>query len=121
MSRKVLVVDDSATERYFLTDLLSRNGWQVVTAQDGDEALDKTRAERPAVVLMDVVMPGVNGFQATRALARDPGTRDIPVILCTSKGTDTDKIWGMRQGARGYLVKPIRPDELLAKLAEVLG
>lgn len=120
MSRKVLIVDDSPTERFFLTELLVRHGWQVVTAEDGDQALDKTRAERPAVVLMDVVMPGVNGYQATRALARDPGTRDVPVILCTSKGTDTDRIWGLRQGARGYLVKPIRPAELLAKLAEIV-
>ena len=120
MSRKVLIVDDSATERRFLTDLLAGNGWDVVTAENGDEGVAKTRAERPAVVLMDVVMPGVNGYQATRALSRDPGTRDIPVILCTSKGTDTDRIWGLRQGARGYLVKPIRPDELLAKLAEIV-
>lgn len=120
MSRKVLIADDSATERFFLADLLAKNGWEVVTAGDGNEAMAKTRAERPAVVLMDVVMPGVNGFQATRALMRDPSTQNIPVILCTSKGNETDKIWGMRQGARGYLVKPIRPDELLAKLAEIL-
>ena len=120
MSRKVLIADDSATERFFLADLLAKNGWEVVTAENGDEALTKTRTERPSVVLMDVVMPGVNGFQATRALARDPVTQAIPVILCTSKGNETDKIWGLRQGARGYLVKPIRPDELLAKLAEIL-
>ncbi len=119
MTRKVLVVDDSATERFYLADLLAKNGYDVVTAENGEEALEKTRAERPAVVLMDVVMPGVNGFQATRALSRDPSTQSIPVILCTSKSEETDRIWGMRQGAKAYLTKPIQPAELLAKLAEM--
>jgi twitching motility two-component system response regulator PilH len=116
---KVLVVDDSPTERFFIADLLSKNGYHVVTAENGDEALDKTRSERPSVVLMDVVMPGTNGFQATRAISRDPQTHEIPVILCTTKSTETDRIWGMRQGAVDYLVKPIKPDELLAKLAKI--
>ncbi len=119
MSRKVLIVDDSPTERFFLADLLAKQGWDVVTAENGEEGLAKARIERPAVVLMDVVMPGVNGYQATRSLSRDPQTQSIPVILCTSKGLETDKIWGMRQGARAYLVKPIQPAELLAKLAEL--
>ncbi len=115
---KVLVVDDSPTERFFIADLLSKAGYHVVTAENGEEALDKTRSERPAVVLMDVVMPGTNGFQATRALNRDPETESIPVILCTTKSNETDRIWGMRQGAKDYLVKPIKPDELLAKLIQ---
>lgn len=119
MSRKVLIVDDSPTERFFLADLLAKQGWIVVTAENGEEGLAKARSEQPAVVLMDVVMPGVNGYQATRSLSRDPQTQAIPVILCTSKGLETDKIWGMRQGARAYLVKPIQPAELLAKLAEL--
>jgi twitching motility two-component system response regulator PilH len=115
---KILVVDDSPTERFFIADLLSKAGYHVVTAENGEEALDKTRSERPAVVLMDVVMPGTNGFQATRALNRDPETEHIPVILCTTKSNETDRIWGMRQGAKDYLVKPIKPDELLAKLVQ---
>jgi twitching motility two-component system response regulator PilH len=116
---KVLVVDDSPTERFFIADLLSKHGYHVVTAENGDEALDKTRSERPSVVLMDVVMPGTNGFQATRAISKDPQTHEIPVILCTTKSNETDRIWGMRQGAVDYLVKPIKPDELLAKLAKI--
>lgn len=116
---KVLVVDDSPTERFFIADLLSKHGYHVVTAENGDEALDKTRSERPGVVLMDVVMPGTNGFQATRAISKDPTTNEIPVIICTTKSNETDRIWGMRQGAVDYLVKPIKPDELLAKLAKI--
>jgi twitching motility two-component system response regulator PilH len=116
---KVLVVDDSPTERFYIADLLSKHGYHVVTAENGEEALDKTRSERPSVVLMDVVMPGTNGFQATRALNKDPSTTDIPVILCTTKSNETDKIWGMRQGAKEYLVKPIKAEELLATVAKV--
>ncbi|UCE32962.1 MAG: response regulator [Burkholderiales bacterium] len=119
VAHKVLIVDDSPTERYFLADLLTRNGYEVLTAENGDEAIAKTRSERPGLVVMDVVMPGASGYQVTRALSRDPDTQTIPVILCTSKGAETDRIWGLRQGAREYLVKPIKPEELLAKVAEL--
>ncbi len=115
--KKILVVDDSPTERYFLVELLSKNGYQVLTAENGEEGVSKAKAEQPDLVLMDVVMPGVNGYQATRALNRDETTQHIPVILCTSKGLETDKIWGLRQGAVDYLVKPVDGDELLAKIA----
>ena len=117
--RKILVVDDSPTERFFLADLLSKRGYEVVTAASGEEALLKVRSERPSLVLMDVVMPGTSGFQATRTIARDPATQAIPVILCTSKGAESDRIWGMRQGAKEYVVKPINPEELLAKIASL--
>jgi twitching motility two-component system response regulator PilH len=116
---KVLVVDDSPTERFYIADLLSKHGYHVVTAENGEEAVDKTKSEKPSVVLMDVVMPGTNGFQATRALNKDPETQDVPVILCTAKSNETDRIWGLRQGAKDYLVKPIKPDELLAKIARL--
>ncbi len=116
---KILVVDDSPTERFFLAELLARKGYTVITAENGAQAIEKVRQERPDVVLMDVVMPGPNGFQVTRALARDPDTQDIPVILCTSKAAESDRIWGLRQGARGYLVKPVRPEELLARVADL--
>jgi twitching motility two-component system response regulator PilH len=119
MSQKILIVDDSPTERYFLADLLGKQGYIVITAENGSEGYQKAKAERPDLVLMDVVMPGTSGFQATRALARDPETQAIPVIMCTSKGTETDRIWGLRQGARDYLVKPIQPDELLSKIADL--
>jgi twitching motility two-component system response regulator PilH len=115
--QKILVVDDSPTERYFLTDILVKNGFSVSTAENGEEALLKVKADKPQLILMDVVMPGQNGFQITRAIARDPANQDVPIIICTSKGQETDRIWGLRQGARDYIVKPIDPQELLSKIA----
>ncbi|MBC3882030.1 response regulator [Undibacterium sp. LX40W] len=115
--QKILIVDDSPTERYFLTDILVKNGFSVSTAENGEDALLKIKADKPQLILMDVVMPGQNGFQITRAISRDPDTQDVPVIICTSKNQETDRIWGLRQGARDYLVKPIDPQELLAKIA----
>ena len=115
--QKILVVDDSPTERYFLSDILIKNGFSVSTAENGEEALLKVKADRPQLILMDVVMPGQNGFQVTRAISRNPETQDVPIIICTSKGQETDRIWGLRQGARDYLVKPVDPQELLAKIA----
>ncbi|HNC53188.1 MAG TPA: response regulator [Accumulibacter sp.] len=115
--RKILVVDDSPTERHVLAALLTGSGYEVITAESGEEGIAKARSELPDLVLMDVVMPGLNGYQATRTLTRDPVTKDIPVIVCTSKGQETDRIWGLRQGARDYLVKPVNGPELLAKIA----
>jgi twitching motility two-component system response regulator PilH len=115
--QKILIVDDSATERYFLTDILVKNGFSVSTAENGEEALLKLKADKPQLILMDIVMPGQNGFQVTRAITRDPDTQDVPIIICTSKGQETDRIWGLRQGARDYIVKPVNPQELLAKIA----
>ena len=118
--KMILVVDDSPTERFFLTDLLKRSGYGVLTAENGEDALAKIRLERPSLVVMDVVMPGSSGFQVTRALNRDPETQSIPVILCTSKSTETDRIWGLRQGARDYVTKPVDGEILLAKIAELV-
>lgn len=115
--QKILVVDDSPTERYFLTDILVKSGFQVSTAENGEEALLKIKADKPQLILMDIVMPGQNGFQITRAISRDEATQDIPIIICTSKSQETDRIWGLRQGARDYLVKPVDAQELLAKIA----
>ena len=115
--QKILVVDDSPTERYFLTDILIKNGFSVSTAENGEEALVKVKADKPQLILMDVVMPGQNGLQITRAISRDPETQDVPIIICTSKNQETDRIWGLRQGARDYIVKPVDPQELLAKIA----
>ena len=114
---KILVVDDSPTERHVLVELLTRKGYQVLTAESGEEGIEKAKSEQPDLVLMDVVMPGLNGYQATRTLIRDDATKHIPVIVCTSKGQETDKIWGLRQRAQDYMVKPINPEELLAKIA----
>jgi len=115
--RKVLVVDDSKTELMFLTDLLQKNGFAVRTAENADDAMRRLQEERPDLILMDVVMPGQNGFQLTRAIARDPLYAQVPIILCTSKNQETDRVWGMRQGARDYIVKPVNPSELMAKIS----
>lgn len=115
--KTILVIDDSPTERHILVELLTKNGYQVITAENGEQGIEKAKAEMPDLVLMDVVMPGLNGYQATRTLTRDEKTKNIPVIVCTSKNQETDKIWGLRQGALDYMVKPINGDELLAKIA----
>ncbi len=86
------------------------------TAENGEEAMRRLADDKPDLILMDVVMPGQNGFQLTRAITRDPRFADVPVIMCTSKNLETDKVWGMRQGARDYIVKPVDADELLAKI-----
>ena len=114
--KKVLVVDDSATERHIIGEILRKQGFEVVFAEDGESGVAKSKSEMPDLILMDVVMPGLNGFQATRAITHDGATRHIPVILCTTKGQETDKIWGMRQGAKDYVVKPVDAAELLGKI-----
>jgi twitching motility two-component system response regulator PilH len=118
--QKVLIVDDSKTELMFLSDLLVRQGMVVRTAQNSDEAMLRLAEDRPDLILMDVVMPGQNGFQLTRLITRSPEYADIPIIMCTSKNQETDRVWGMRQGARGYVTKPVDPAELKAKI-EALG
>jgi twitching motility two-component system response regulator PilH len=114
--QKILVVDDSKTELYHLTDVLGKRGYSVRTAENGEEAMRKLNEDKPDLILMDVVMPGQNGFQLTRSITRDPRFADVPVIMCTSKNQETDKVWGMRQGARDYIVKPVNGDELVAKI-----
>jgi twitching motility two-component system response regulator PilH len=115
--KNILVVDDSPTDRQYLSDLLARSGFAVSTAESAEEAIAMVKQQRPDLVLMDVVMPGQNGFQATRTLSKDSATKDIPVIICTTKGQDTDRVWGMRQGARDYIVKPVSEADLLAKIS----
>jgi twitching motility two-component system response regulator PilH len=115
--KKILVVDDSPTERAYIQNMLVKHGYQVVLADSGEDGIAKAKTEKPDLVLMDVVMPGLNGFQATRTISRDEDTKHIPVIICTTKSQETDKIWGMRQGARDYVMKPINEEELLAKIA----
>jgi len=114
--KKILLVDDSKTELHVLSELLNKHGYKVRTAENGEEAMRRLQEEKPDLILMDVVMPGQNGFQLTRAITRDPLFADVPVIICTSKNQETDRVWGMRQGARDYVVKPVNPDELLAKI-----
>ena len=113
---KILLVDDSKTELHVLSELLLKHGYAVRTAESGEEALKRLAEEKPDLVLLDVVMPGQNGFQLTRAITRDPRFAGLPVILCTSKNQETDRVWGMRQGARDYVVKPVQAQELIAKI-----
>ncbi|MGA7177964.1 MAG: response regulator transcription factor [Thiobacillaceae bacterium] len=113
---RILVVDDSPTERFFLSELLVKNGYLVSMAESGEEAVAQAKASHPDLIVMDVVMPGMNGFQATRALSKEDTTKNIPVIMCTTKGQETDKVWGIRQGAKAYLVKPVNPEELLGQI-----
>ena len=113
---KILVVDDSKTELHHLSDVLGKRGYTVRTAENGEEAMRRLEEDKPDLILMDVVMPGRNGFQLTRAITRDPRFADVPVIMCTSKNQETDKVWGMRQGARDYIVKPVNADDLIAKI-----
>lgn len=113
---KVLIVDDSKTETMFLTDLLQRNGYTVRSAASAEEALQRLQEDRPDLILMDVVMPGQNGYQLTRSIHRTPEYTEIPIILCTSKNQETDRVWGMRQGARDYITKPVNSSELFSKI-----
>jgi len=117
---KILVVDDSLTELHVITGYLESAGYQTITAGNGEEGLSVARTELPDLVLMDVVMPGLNGFQATRKMSRDPATQDIPVVMITTKDQDTDREWAMRQGATAYLVKPVSALELLGVLKGIL-
>ena len=114
--QKILLVDDSKTELHHLSEMLLKRGYQVRTAENGEEALKRLDEEKPDLILMDVVMPGQNGFQLTRTITRDERFADVPVIICTSKNQETDRVWGMRQGARDYVVKPVNPDELMSKI-----
>ena len=116
---KVLIVDDSPADIRELTTLLTRHGYDVIQAPDAESGLEVAARLQPDLVLMDIVMPGTNGFQATRQLSRGDDTRHIPVILVSSKDQEVDRIWGERQGARGYVTKPVREAELLAAIANV--
>ena len=114
--RNVLIVDDSKTELMYLSDMLKKAGFAVTTAENAEDAQRKLDKGKPDLILMDVVMPGQNGFQLTRAISRDPRFTDVPIIMCTSKNQETDRVWGMRQGARDYITKPVDQAELMGKI-----
>ncbi len=121
MGQTVLIVDDSPTEIHVLKGILTKQGYNVLVAENGEAGVEAAKSSKPDLILMDVVMPGLNGFQATRQLSRDPDTSDIPVILVTTKDQETDRAWGLRQGAREYVVKPVSADELVSKIKSLLG
>ena len=113
---KVLVVDDSSTDLKNLSEICRSAGYQVITATSGKDAVEKAKSERPDAVLLDVIMPDMNGFQACRSITSSPETKNIPVILVSSKGEKTDKVWGEEQGAKAYVTKPYTPDQILGQL-----
>ena len=117
----ILIVDDSPTELHVLAKILHNAGYETLTAPDGEAGIAMAKTKHPDAVLMDVVMPGLNGFQATRKLSRDPVTQGIPVVIVSTKDQETDREWGLRQGARDYLVKPVDGNELLQKLNGLLS
>lgn len=117
----VLIIDDSPTELHQFQNILEDNGFDTLVADSGEEGIRQARASHPDIILMDVVMPGMNGFQATRKLTKDPDTSGIPVIMITTKDQETDRIWGMRQGAVEYLVKPVDAKQLVDKINSVMA
>jgi twitching motility two-component system response regulator PilH len=114
----ILIIDDSLAETRIFTALLEKQGYQVSVACNGQEGIQVAKARQPDVILMDVVMPLMNGFQATRELSRAAETAHIPIIVCSSKAAETDRLWAMRQGAKAYLAKPVTPKILLETLAQ---
>jgi len=117
---KILIIDDSPTETYKLTSVLEKNGHSVLTAETGEAGVTVAREELPDAILMDIVMPGLNGFQATRQLSKGADTAHIPVVIVSTKDQETDRVWGLRQGAKAYLTKPIEEKKLLQVLADTL-
>lgn len=116
-----MIIDDSPTDSHVLQKMLEKNGFNTLMAADADEGIKVAMREKPDLILMDVVMPGVNGFQATRELTRNPQTAEIPVIIVTRKDQQVDRVWGMRQGARDYLIKPVKERTLISLINEALA
>lgn len=118
---RILIVDDSPTDTHVLKTILERHSHEILTVGDGEQGITAANAERPDLILMDVVLPGISGFQATRQITKNPDTATIPVIIITTKDQETDRIWGLRQGAKDYITKPVNEAELMSKIKSVLG
>jgi twitching motility two-component system response regulator PilH len=117
---RILIVDDSPSQLLGIKRIVEKLGHEAITAEDGAQGVEVAKRELPDLILMDVVMPNLNGFQATRTITKDETTQHIPIILVTTKDQDTDKVWGMRQGAKAYVIKPIKEEELVKALKEHL-
>ncbi|MCK5639348.1 MAG: response regulator [Gammaproteobacteria bacterium] len=118
---QILIVDDSPTETHILSTILDKHGYTVITVDNGEDGVTAAAEKKPDLILMDVVMPGMNGFQATRKITKSPETSHIPVILVTTKDQETDRVWGMRQGAKDYITKPVSEDQLIEKITTQLS
>jgi len=117
---RILIVDDSPSQLLGIKRIVEKLGHEAITAEDGAAGVEVAKQQRPDLILMDVVMPNLNGFQATRTISKNPETAHIPIILVTTKDQETDKVWGMRQGAKAYVTKPIREEDLVNTLNEFL-
>ena len=117
---KILIIDDSPTDVRVFTTLLEGAGHSVSAVSTAEEGVERVRADLPDLVIMDVIMPGMNGFQATRTLTRDPATSTVPIVMITTKSMETDRVWGLRQGARAFITKPVKEKELLACINDLL-
>lgn len=117
---RILIVDDSSTEVHIFTRMLQNHGHEVLVAKNGAEGLEVARSQIPDLILMDIVMPEMDGFQATRAIHKDPQTQNIPVVMISTKSQETDQIWAKRQGAQDYIIKPIEEQELILKISQYL-
>jgi twitching motility two-component system response regulator PilH len=117
----IFIIDDSATDVHVMSNLLRRAGHEVGSASNAEEGIAAVRRERPDLVIMDLVMPGMNGFQATRSLSRDAETADIPILIVSTKSMGTDRAWGLRQGAKDFMTKPVDGAALLARIGDLLG
>lgn len=118
---RILIVDDSPSQLMGIRRIVEKLGHEALTAEDGAAGVEVAKRELPDLILMDVVMPNLNGFQATRSITREPTTKHIPVILVTTKDQDTDRVWGMRQGAKAYLTKPFSETELAEAITAAIG
>mgnify|MGYP001599487818 CR=1 FL=1 len=117
----ILIIDDSPTDVRVFTTLLEKNGHRVSSAASAEEGIAAAKRERPDLVIMDVIMPGMNGFQATRTLSRDADTSAIPILIVTTKSMETDRVWGLRQGAKDFMVKPVAESELLGRIQKLIA
>lgn len=118
---RILIIEDSDTDTVVLTKLLERNGHEVMRSESAEAGIDVCRQQKPDLVLMDIVLPGMNGFQATRTLSKGQDTSAIPVVILSTKAMETDKAWGLKQGAKAYMVKPPQESELIGRISELLG
>ncbi len=117
----ILIVDDSPTDAYLVKNILESQGYQTSEASNGEEGIQKAKEIKPNLIIMDVVMPGLNGFQATRKITKGEDTKSIPVVIVSSKNMESDRAWGLMQGAKDFLVKPVKQDELLAAVKKLIG
>ena len=117
----ILIIDDSPTDVRVFTTLLEKSGHRVSSAASAEAGIALAKRERPDLVIMDVIMPGMNGFQATRTLSRETETSEIPILIVTTKSMETDRVWGLRQGAKDFMVKPVAEQDLLARINKLLS